>query len=589
MAKHLLLATALIALPLRALPAAAPAVVAKPTAKAPAPEAAKPEAPAAAQEPGASTRAESTFAHLRAPLFSEDFGETPVAKVAGSVVTLGELREALAAAHEDAHGAAGKQDFAAILDRLVQVRLFIAEGHDMGLDELEEIKKDVERFRESELREALKREATAGLKPDPAEVEPLVKQVVREWKLRSVLFEKEEDAKGLADAVKAGKPFDELANQAIADKKADGAPAGQFFSRKAVLPEVLAVLEKLEPGAVSPPVKLKQGFTVLRLEEVRYPDDPEERARAEEAVLEKDRRVALRKFYEELVKKHAKIDRALLKRLDFHQKKKFEALTKDQRPLVRIAGEKPLTVADLTAEVAKDFFHGVDAPARDQKINYKKETKLEIVLARRLYTKEARERGLHLAPAYKQAVKRYGDSLVFGAFVQRVVLPEVDVKESDLRAYYDQHQAEYSYPQFYKLDSVAFAAAKDAEAALEKLRKGTDFEWLKANAERQLPEEQRTVHLDGGTMTARGLPEPIAKALSGTKAGDYRVYAAPEGDAYVIRVLDETPPQPQPYPEAREAIAPKIFREKFDKALADWTAKLRAHHDVKVYVTRLGE
>ncbi len=58
--------------------------------------------------------------------------------------------------------------------------------------------------------------------------------------------------------------------------------------------------------------------------------------------------------------------------------------------------------------------------------------------------------------------------------------------EAKVRKYYEDHQADYTLPAFYKLESIGFATQKDAEAAVAKLRSGTDFKWLNANADGKL-------------------------------------------------------------------------------------------------------
>jgi parvulin-like peptidyl-prolyl isomerase len=178
--------------------------------------------------------------------------------------------------------------------------------------------------------------------------------------------------------------------------------------------------------------------------------------------------------------------------------------------------------------------------------------------------------------------------VLFGLFVQRVVLPDVEVLESEIKAYYEAHADEFSTPRFYRLDGLTFAKDKDAQKALESLRKGSDFAWVRANAEHQLPEEKRSVQLTGGVFSEQGLPSELAKALAGSKPGDYRLYSPSPAEVHVVRVVSETPPQREPYVETREPIAKKLYDEKVNAALKDYAAKLRAAGDVKVYVTSVG-
>jgi parvulin-like peptidyl-prolyl isomerase len=569
----------------------------------PAPVPAQAQATAPAVAPALS----EPVARIEAPLFSTEFVDTPVAKVGDEVITLRELSGAIAAAHADsggmmmgaksAPGAGGKKDFKEILDRIITLRLVAAEAREMGFDELDEVKNNFADFRTSALKEAVRRNATAHVTADPKEVEERFQQSVREWKVRSVLFEKEEDAKAFAAAVRAkssmveldaeAKTFDALADQWISEKKASGGEIGWAGADK-LTEAVHAALLKMRTGAVSDATIVAKGYTVLRLEEIRYPESDEARAKAEAASLARLRKEALEKYNAGLAKKWVKVDRALLKALDYHGVKKYEALAKDQRPVARIQGEKPITVADLSAELTSDLFHGVDRAVREKQLNNKKQERLDVVVAKRLYAKVARQDRIEESEQFRRIVAEYENGVLFGLFVERVILPDVQVMESEIKAYYEAHADEFSTPRFYRLDGLTFAKDKDAQKALESLRKGSDFAWVRANAEHQLPEEKRSVQLTGGVFSEPGLPPDLAKALSGAKAGEFRLYSPAAAEVHVVRVVEETPPQREPYVETREPIAKKVYNEKVNAALKDYAAKLRAAGDVKVYVTSVG-
>ena len=65
-----------------------------------------------------------------------------------------------------------------------------------------------------------------------------------------------------------------------------------------------------------------------------------------------------------------------------HWQPGFAALIEDRRPLVRIAGEDPVTVADLAQALQKKFFHGVDRAAEGGRINARKHATLEDQIGR---------------------------------------------------------------------------------------------------------------------------------------------------------------------------------------------------------------
>jgi len=527
--------------------------------------------------------------HLKVPLFAERFGETPVATVDDDAITLHQVADALAEMHEAQGPAAGgtrPRDFAPLLDRLIEIKLIVLEGREMELDKLPEVKAAVANFREETLRAVLERKATKDVTFDPAEVDRAYKDAVREWQISSALLGTEEDAKALVTQLKAGKSFAELSKQLLAEKKAQGTVDRQWLSRQQVVPELLQVVLKMSEPGVSQPVLVKGGFAVVQVHEVRYPDDPAKRAELEKTSRAGRRVAALEDYLRSLLKKYAKVDQGLLKRLDYEAPKPgLAALATDKRVLVVIKGEKSITVADLTARLSAGFFHGMEDAIKEKRVNSQKNDALRSMLTKILFLKEAKRQGLENTDEFKSQIKEFEDRAVFQMFMEKVIGPDVRVTEEEGKAYYDQHKAEYRYPAFYKLEGLGFVDSKSAEAALAKMKAGTDLQWLRGNADGQLKPDVQKIQLDGHTLSASAMPADLAKVLAGAKAGDYRLYAAPDSQYYVIRVVEETPERYQEYSEARNAIGSTLIGKHLATAIRDYAAKLRKVHDVRVFVT----
>jgi PPIC-type PPIASE domain len=521
------------------------------------------------------------------PLFSEEYGSVPVAVVGDDdAITVREFAEILAEAHSDRESTSGKKlDFAPLLDRLVDVRLIVREARAMGMDELPQVQKALADYRSSTLRDTVRHRAMRTAKGDPKAVERLYRERVRQWKIQSVLFHREEEAKAFARRSLTPAAFSEASARLVKEHKASDRSEGQIIQRTGAHVAVLQAVQKLKRGQVSPPVKVPQGFAVLLIEEVQYPDIPAARADAEKDVAEPLRLKALRAHYEALVKRFATVDKKLLKSLDYDAEKPgIAALAKDLRVLVRIQGEAPITVADLTAELQKKYYHGVEQAAKERKINRNKDELFDSVLARRLFEKEARAEGVADSEPYHRAVAEFERSLLFGTFVERAVIPEVKVTEAQARAYYNSHQDEFLYPELYTLETLAFPTAGEAQAACAKLQAGTDVKWLKANADNQLPAAKRTIEVAGTSVTASSMPEGLAAILAGTKPGDCRIFPRAQGECYAVQVVARTERKAQPFAEARPTIEPKLFQQNIAASVADWAKKLRGAYPVKIFI-----
>ena len=330
---------------------------------------------------------------------------------------------------------------------------------------------------------------------------------------------------------------------------------------------------------------------VLKLEGIRYPEDKKALAQARAQSLADQQRKAVRKLHESLVKKYATVDEKLLASLDFEAAGEagFQLLAKDIRPIAQIRGEKPITVGELTIEVSKKFFHGIADPIKEKRVNKFKTDTFEMMLGARLFAIEARALKLDQTPEFKRKVAEYDRVLSFNAFIEKVIIPGVKVTEADALGLYEARKARFTTPQMYRLDGMGFGTAKAAQATLEKLKAGTDMEWLRANAEGQLKPDEQQLMLQGAPVSANTMPPSLAKVMTGAQRGDYRLYASDDGKQhFVIRVLEQIPPSVKPYSDVREELAREVEGEKIAAALKDYAAKLRSIQKVDVIITRIG-
>jgi len=515
-------------------------------------------------------------------------GKRIVAKVNGEPVFLDDLNQSSAASR--AGTATGKKvdgtRRAEILQRLINARLVVQEARKMGLDDLPEIKNMVDVYSRATLREQLMAKVVKDIKPSKKEVEKAYQEAIKEWKISSIMFEKEDDAVKMTQELKAGQTFAELSDQLIAAGKAKGGERGEYIRVKEINPDIAAVVSEMTPGSVSPVIPVKGGVALVVLEDTRYSESPDEKESVERELL-KDKRVqALKDFNKVLINKYAKVHKKVLGSVDYESNETpFEQLLKDKRVIAEIKGEKPITVGDLSRSLQQQLFHGVDQAIESKKLNAKKEPALEEILYRRVFRKEALRLGLNKSEDYKYKVKEYENSLIFGAFVQKAVVPDVKLKEEDLKAYYREHVGEYTLPEMMRLDSLAFLKRADAEGAIEALRKGTDFQWLLTNAEGQAPKDDTgLLDFGGRLLMTRDLPEDVQKIVSGSKPGDLRLYAGPGDHYYVISIRQVIPSRIKLYEESRDEIARKAFDDEMKKAVNEWTDKLRAASEVKIYL-----
>jgi parvulin-like peptidyl-prolyl isomerase len=163
----------------------------------------------------------------------------------------------------------------------------------------------------------------------------------------------------------------------------------------------------------------------------------------------------------------------------------------------------------------------------------------------------------------------------------------VKVGEEELHGYYQAHINEYTFPEMVRIEGLVFEEKGTAEDAIEKLRKGADFQWLRANADGQIDPSKGKDLLEfkGQLLTVDTLPDSVREAIAGAGAGDYRLYADPGNAYYVLDLLERIPSSPMPLESVKGEMEKKLFSEKLQLILRDWEEKLRKASDVKIYAT----
>jgi parvulin-like peptidyl-prolyl isomerase len=530
-------------------------------------------------------------ARIRVPLDSEQLEGLPLAEVDEQPVTLGELRRALmpaVAEGGEAPSSPGKANPEEVLARLVGIRLIVREAREIGLDELPEVRNLVDVYSRRTLRELLILRRVKGVEADEAEVEKLYREAVREWRISALIFKESKDAEAFRGDVSAGAAFDEAAGKYVSEGKAEakGGKEGEFVKAKDISPEMEEKIGALNAGSVTPVIKTGDGFAVIKLEEVRITENAEARDQARQRARNYAQNISLAEYHRQLAEKYAKLDRELFEKLDFGiSVDNFLRMRKDDRVVAQIEGEAPLTVSRLAQGIQEQYYHGLEKAIGEGTINEKKIPVLDDILFKRVFHKEALAQGIDKTPEYLGMLEDYENSVLFGAFIERVLRPEIKITPADLRQYFDRHVDQFTYPEMVRLRSLVFGNATAAQAALDKLRKGTDFRWMKANADGQVPSEiEEATRFGDGLVIVKDLPEAVRQVLGGVKEGSVVLYQQGEKYFHVLSVEKHFPSRVQPFEDAQKVVLQQAYKEKLENAFSAWVERLKTAYGAKVYV-----
>jgi hypothetical protein len=450
-----------------------------------------------------------------------------------------------------------------------------------------EITGAVEAYSKETLIKLLLEQQVKDLTADEVEVERLYREAVKEWKIKSILFKKEAEAKKIESLLKADKNFDHVVASAVAEGVAEGGQE-EFLKDKDLTAPVAKLVSKMETGSISPVVSSgKENFIIFKLLGVRLPEHEDTAARqsARLQALNRKRVEAAKAYTDELWQRYIKIDETLLESLDFESGSTgFETLLQDKRVVAEITGEKPVTVGDLAAALKKKFFHGIESAVRRKTINTRKRETLETILKEQLFLKEALSQGLDKTEDFKNRVKEYENSMLFSAFIQKVVTPEIKLDRKELETYYRENSKRYSSPEMIRIKSLVFGQKGAAEDALVKLSAGTDFNWLGAHAAGQLdPGTKGLLTFNGNLLITDSLPKDLQQSVAGAKIGDFRLYSSPEGHYYVLYIYQVVAPEPQSFESVKTEIAKTVFNENLSHAIDLWAKRLKEFYPVIIY------
>jgi peptidyl-prolyl cis-trans isomerase C len=174
-------------------------------------------------------------------------------------------------------------------------------------------------------------------------------------------------------------------------------------------------------------------------------------------------------------------------------------------------------------------------------------------------------------------------SLRIARFVEREVAPRTEVKEDEVRLYYEQNPREMTRPERARVRQILVRAPADApparaaarqkiEAILRDLRAGGDF----AALARQHSDGQEAARGgDTGWVTRGAAPPPIENAAFGLPVGEISDIVETRLGYHILKVEERQGEGMIPFAEAKEAIRARLQARDRETRIEEYVAKLR--------------
>jgi len=330
----------------------------------------------------------------------------------------------------------------------------------------------------------------------------------------------------------------------------------------------------MTPGELSAPFPTADGWEIVRLRSVEGTQRPEfaKAANRIDGILKRRRLDARKRELSDFLWAKYHVRRS---DVDLGPQPLHDAMRKTPDTPIATWEGGSVSIKEFAAQVDWSQIAG-HLPGR---FRAEIEEQLRRIVNEPLSRLEARERHYEKALEVAEAVRRYREELMEGALYADYVLKKVTVTDEELKAWYEEHKADFVEPEKRRIAHIVVPGREEAEEVRKKLAEGEPFETL-----------VRTKSTDTASQKQMGdLGWVTKKEATG---GFEKVFELAEGAIsepiqskfgyHVMRVTKIVPERPLGFEEAREGIRKKVFDRKQRETRALWIKKLREAATIRV-------
>lgn len=484
------------------------------------------------------------------------------------------------------------------LESLVVNRLLVQAAYEKKIDQIEEIARVVLANKDKFLLDALyKREVLDKAQATEAEMKDFYNHL--EYKLRAsqIVVASEDTAKMIFEKIKAGENFEQLAYDYSLDPNAkrNRGDLG-YFLWGAMVDEFQQAAFKMEAGELSPPVKTKFGWHVIKLIEKQKNDARGAWEEIKEPIrnqIVSRKRQALTAEYVETIRKkypitvdHATCDYLLKKRENLYPPQLLANLPKndfDEAQLDR--NEKDLVIAtwDGGQMTLLDYL----ARARQLPEQYKPSLDQYDSLGMAVFNikmpeilaYEANKAGLETDAGFQRKLKLFKEMAMADVMRNDSIKPAQQPDDASARKYYDEHPDEFSNPARIRMFEIQLSDELLAAKLAKQIKSLSDFR-AKAADLTERP-SQRAASGELGYVDRNFAPELFDAAWEkpvGTIGGP----VAFGGKYSIFYVADKLKPELKDFLPVKRDIMLKQAGEFKVQAFDQWLSDARAKTKITI-------
>ncbi|MGA1875088.1 MAG: peptidylprolyl isomerase [bacterium] len=497
-----------------------------------------------------------------------------IAEVNGTQITVDEFNEI----------AQGRTDRENLLNQIIASLLLAQEAKKQGLDKDPTVQQQQKLITDQQL--ALffyQKKVTEKTKVSDKELDSLIppheKKKVR---FAQIVAQTQAEATDIYNQLKKGASFEKLAaEKSIGRNAKSGGDIGFVITNTNIFPEeVEQIIFKLKDGAISEPIKTREGYAIFKAIErkdlsdkeleskknyLQFKLSKEKTDRITSSLLESLRSKAAVKIFDENIEKFEKSQGDDKKLLDLK--------------LAEVSG-KAITLNDLIGSQGGNYGNPLDSPLLKNPAFLK--NMIEDKIKSNLFVHEANRIGLDKDPEFQKRIHIFADGILANKFAMDVICKDVQATEDEYRKYYEEHKNDPQFmniPERVKVKHILLNDAALADSLLEQVKKGADFGKLaqKHSIDRFSAENGG----DLGYIQRGRMDHMFEEAAFSMKTGEVRKIERANyggsGKTYdIIMVTDKKAAGANKFEDIKDIIEPTLLYKKREKKITDYIEKLKA-------------
>jgi len=528
-------------------------------------------------------------------------GGKVVAQVGSHDITVQEFNDLTGAANRNYQSAESEFDQKSKdLDTLINQRLLIIDAYSRGMDKSEALTSAVLANKDKFLLDVLyQREVKDKISTSEAAVKDYYDKLANRIRVSHILVANIDTAQSLVARLSQGASFEQLAYDYSVDpnaKRNRGDLGYLLWGGMATLPEFEDAAFKLKVGEVSPPVKTRYGYHIIKVVEIQ-PNESRGEFNTRRAALEKSftstqEARTMVKYVQEIMDRYPiTVDTTTLsylvrKRHDMYPPEVLAGLPKgdfDDQQLDR--NEKELVVATWEGGQVSvmDYLTNVRKlpvqmrPSLDQFDSVKTiafQIKLPDILAY-----EANKKGVENDDQYKQKVTLFRDLTMADMLKTDSIMKAGQPTEAEIRAYYDAHPEEFTDEARVHIYEIQLSDELLARNLAKSIKSLDAFK--KKSMEVNERAGRKEAGGDLGYVIRRWYPE-IFDAAFKTPVGEVGGPVVAAGKYSIFFVVDRVGQTVKDFLGVKQQIAGQLMNRSQEQNYANWIADRRKSTKIEI-------